>query len=451
MSSKRTNGPNARGAALKILCRLQNEKGSLTPLMEEHFAHLSPVDRGLGSKLIMGILRNMGRLDSILASYSKHPLAKMKNTTLMALRLGVYQLVFLDRIPPAAAVNETVKALKNQRQPQWLVNFVNGVLRKISSNIEELRKNIAKGEDYPYSHPTWMVDRWTRYFGEQECRKICSANNREQPLCLRVNTGRTSRDRLRQMFHDARIDTEAGRYAPDALVVLTNIGSPTLLPGYGEGLFQVQGEAAQLASLLPGPFRDDKKYLDACAGLGGKTCHLAQLVGETGRLWAVEPDKHRFSLLGENLSRMVGEQRVETINLPLEEFALATTLTFDSILLDVPCSGTGVIGKHPEIRYNRTEPELKGYHETQLKLLRCASTLLTKGGILVYATCSLEPEENEEVIAEFLAETPGFAMTPCSDFLPSGAKDLVDSTGFFRSNQAMGLEGFFAARLQKIS
>ncbi|MDH3347876.1 MAG: 16S rRNA (cytosine(967)-C(5))-methyltransferase RsmB [Desulfobulbaceae bacterium] len=449
MSKKKPSSPNARTAALKTLCQWAEQKKTISPIMDKLLEPLPANDRRLCGKLIMGTLRNMGQLDHIITGYSKHPLAKMKITTLMALRLAVFQLLFLDRIPPSAAVNETVLSLKAQRQPQWLLNFVNGVLRRISSEIDIIRAQKTIADDYDFNHPSWMVTRWNRYFGQQLSKEICLANNQEPKLCLRVNTKKISQIELQNIFIDSQIETKKGSFAPDALIIYSNIGSPTLLPGFKDSLFQVQGEAAQLASFLMGPFTGNKTYLDGCAGLGGKTSHLIQLIKNVS-LTAIEPDSYRFKLLKENLTKTPNGNSVETVNLPLEEFANSTSKQFDAILLDAPCSGTGVIGKHPEIRWNRQESDLKRYQSEQLKLLQVASSLLNEGGIIVYATCSLEPEENEEVIERFLTDAPQFITTPCHDYLPSKAKDLVDEKGFFRSNQGLGLEGFFAARLQKI-
>jgi 16S rRNA (cytosine967-C5)-methyltransferase len=221
----------------------------------------------------------------------------------------------------------------------------------------------------------------------------------------------------------------------------------TNLPGFREGVFQVQDQAARLACDLLGPFHQQGHYLDACAGLGGKTCVLASLLPKDTSLIALEPDQRRYRLLEENLQRQGLAERVTTVQQELQAFPGGEDCFFAGILVDAPCSGTGVIRKHPDIRWNRQPEDLVAYQEKQLELLRTAADMVRPGGVLVYATCSLEPEENQEVVEQFLASAAAFALTECRDFLPAPAASLVDGKGCFAPLPTEEIEGFFAARL----
>jgi len=398
----------------------------------------------------MGVLREQEYLDIIVSRFSKTKLAKMKPLTLAALRIGIVQICCLERIPDSAAVNETVKALKKMGQPTWLCSFVNGTLRNIARNKESLPgpDKAGPGETPVLNHPVWLTERWQKRFGSEQMQAICRVNNLEPALCLQINCTRTDREALAAQFGEQGITSTPGSFAPDSLILHEQRGAVTNLPGFIDGLFQVQDQAARLACELLGPFTEQGRYLDGCAGLGGKTCILAALLPQESSLFAVDPDQRRFRLLKENLQRQGLAERVETVQQQLEEFVeTKKEALFDGILIDAPCTGTGVIRKHPDIRWNRQPEDFVASQEKQLELLRIAAALVKPGGVLVYATCSLEPEENQEVIEQFLAANDAFALTDCRDFLPEAAASLVDAKGFFAPLPTEEIEGFFAARL----
>ncbi len=418
-----------------------------------HNADLKNEERQLAVMLVMEVLRRQEYLDSIISRFSKTKLSKMKPLTLTALRVGVVQICFLERIPDSAAVNETVKALKKMRQPSWLLSFVNGTLRSIARQKETLSDpaTVAPDNTPVLNHPVWLTDRWKNQFGLERMREICRINNLEAELCLRVNPARTSREKLAKLFAKQGITSSPGKYAPDSLVLHDQRGAVTNLPGFAEGLFQVQDQAAQLVCQLISPFREQGRYLDGCAGLGGKTCAIASCLPSEASLYAVDPDQRRIHLLGENLQRQQLAERVIILHQDLEEFAASEQPPFDGILIDAPCSGTGVISKHPDIRWNRQPEDFAAYQEKQLGLLRTAADLLEPGGVLVYVTCSLEPEESQQVVEAFLNADSAFKLTDCRDFLPESASSLVDEKGFFAPLPTEEIEGFFAARLVRTS
>lgn len=437
---------NSRAIAMDTLLAWEQSQEPLDQVLETMLSGSAvddPRDRQLVMALVYGVVRWQGYLDAIIQKFSSHPLGGMKPLTLAALRVGLYQLVFLDRIPESAAINETVQALKSARQPKWLTGFVNGVLRAM---VRQRAALPAPDEAAAVlSHPAWLVARWQALFGPARTRLICGINNTMPVLVVRVNSRRISVDDWLTLLREKGIACERGLFAQEAVRIDNFQGSITALPGYEQGFFVVQDEAAQMVTQLLAPFAGGR-YLDACAGLGGKALHLAQLLPEGGRVVAVEPSQKRQALLKDNLRRLGGPE-VEINGTTLQEFAGQRQGAFAGVLVDAPCSGLGVIRRQPDIRWQRSFAALQGYQEKQLALLAAAAGLAEKGGVLVYATCSIDPRENDEVIAAFLSEHPEFSITPAQEYLPDAARGLCDGTGFLKTTPEQGLDGFFAARM----
>lgn len=447
---------NARSRALLILRRWENEGVPLDLVMAEAMRQpfAEPRDLQFCRALVCGVVCWRGYLDALLARLSSHPVKQMKPLTRQALLCGIYQLLFMDRVPASAAINETVKLLSEAGQPRWLTGFVNGILRRVSRELSTLaRPGEPAGADDGwayhdlFSHPQWLYERWVGRYGEAGALALCRANNAEAALTLRT-AGLVERDDLLMKLRAAGVVAEAGRFAPMAVVLPGYRGSIPSLPGYEEGWFQVQDEAAQLVVPLLGAV-EEGRWLDACAGLGGKTTQLAELAGSEARLVAVEPEARRFELLGANLTRLKVKSAVETLLGSIADLAAGGGRQFQGILVDAPCSGLGVIRRHPDIRWNRREVDLPRYQAGQLALLDQSAALLVPGGVLVYATCSTEPEENERVVEDFLSGHPDFRVEGCREFLPVAAQDFVGGDGFFRTRPDQGLDGFFAARLRR--
>ena len=407
-------------------------------------------ERNLAMQLVYGVLRNRRYLDRILQLLSTTPLAKIDPFIHQVLAVGLYQLFFLQRIPHSAAVHEMVECCKAGGIPKRLGGFVNGILRQSIRQKETLVTQAALEEtgEPVVNHPEWLVTRWRTHFGSDEALRICAANNREPLLVLRTNTTKTSQKDFCKILTDADIDVLPGNYAEEAVVLPEYQGAITAIPGYTDGLFQVQDEAAQLATGLLAPFRPGGRYLDGCAGLGGKTTHLLELTAGHGlEIHAIEPDAHRIQKLRENLQRL-GTGTPVIHEKTLQEFTLGDLPPFDGILIDAPCSGTGVTGRHPDIRWNRRPEDLLRYQQEQLAILAHSAKLLAPGGVLVYATCSLEPEENQEVIKGVLAAHPFLQLTDCTVQLPKAAHHFVTDFCFAPHPDAT-IDGFFAARMQR--
>jgi len=448
---------NARSRALLILNRWEKEGVPLdlvvAEVLRQPFA--DPRDLQFCRALVYGVVCWRGYLDALLARLSSHPLAKMKPLTLQALRCGLYQLVAMDRVPASAAINETIRLLNEAGQPKWLTGFVNGILRRVSRELADLQRPgeidavKSAGMSMPdlLSHPRWLYDRWVGRFGKEVALALCRADNGGAELTLRAAT-KVGREALLEKLQAAGITAEAGCFAATAVILPGYRGPITALPGFDEGWFQVQDEAAQLVVPLLGELSEGI-WLDGCAGLGGKTTQLAELAGAGVKVVAVEPEARRFALLGANLQRLGQGAAVETFPGTIADLAAAGGRQFQGILVDAPCSGLGVIRRHPDIRWNRKESELARYQSGQLALLEQSAVLLAPGGVLVYATCSTEPEENEQVMELFLADHQDFKVEGCADYLPVTARNFVGGDGFFRTRPDQGVDGFFAARFRR--
>ncbi len=450
-SLPRSPSKTARFAAIETLCRLKRNPLPVPLLFEELAEECSLIgqDRHLAMNLIYGVLRQRQYLDNCLGLFCRQPLKKLHPFVHQALAVGLYQLLFLDRIPESAAVNETVNALKVVRLPERLQGFVNGVLRAGIRGRHRIPAPVSPdAAGMPVlNHPVWMTDRWERHFGRQEMLRICACNNTQPPLVLRVNSLAITRDEFCARLQKEEIAAHARTHAPDAVILPGYHGPVQDLPGFTEGFFQVQDESAQLVSLLLAPFTQGGHLLDGCAGLGGKTSHILELTADVqATVTAVEPDPRRLTQLRENLTRLHPQKSVQIHHGTLLDFSKICPTRFDAILIDAPCSGTGVIRRHPDIRWNRQAADLPGYRKTQRQLLDLAAVLLLPGGVLVYATCSLEPEENSEVVTGFLKEHPEFNLSDCAPFLPVPARQSVDN-GFFQPHPTESADGFFAARL----
>lgn len=444
---------NPRHLAITILCQRQ-ETGQPVDLIRDNILKkamlASTKDTQLVTALVYGVLRWQRYLDAILQDFSSHPVRKMKNLTLQALRVGLFQLCFMDKIPPSAAVNETIKALSDSRQPKWLTGFVNGLLRNIVRQTDTRPSPRDKNSMPPavrLSHPDWLYQRWLARYGEDATTRICTANNQQAALVLRVNTKLMPRENFISVLEKSGIAGLPGIYCPEAVVLPDYRGDIACLPGYAEGKFMVQDQGAQLISLMLAPVPPGR-CLDACAGLGGKTVHLAQLMPDGSQVVAIEPNPMRFNLLQENVHRMGFADRVCSRQTTLAEFQDKAGGLFTAILVDAPCSGLGVIRRHPDIRWNRSPDDLQRYQAEQLKLLTQAAALLAPGGLLVYATCSIEPEENEEAVALFLETRPDCKISRPS-LLPVHARELINEKGLLQMLPDSSHDGFFAARFVK--
>lgn len=420
-----------RGAAAQVLQRVLIHGQSLSEAQDpEARRRLGAADGALLQELCYGVCRWYGRLDAIAGRLLDRPMKRKDGDVQMLLLLGLYQLIE-TRIPPHAAVAATAEAARGLGKP-WAVGLINAVLRRFQREQAALLPQVDRDAAVASAHPAWLVRR-LRQGWPQHWQDILAANNLRPPLTLRVNRRLAEPADYLQRLAATGIAASPVPWASDAVVLEQPVPVETL-PGFSDGLASVQDAAAQLAAdFLDVP--TGARVLDACAAPGGKACHLLERYPGLGELVALDLSPERLTRVGQNLKRL--NLRAELI----QGDAAAPDgwwdgQAFERILLDAPCSGTGVIRRHPDIKWLRREADLAALAETQGRLLRGLWPLLVPGGKLVYATCSVMPEENERVLERFLAEhadaravppraegSPGLALTVGLQLLPGGASD----------------------------
>jgi 16S rRNA (cytosine967-C5)-methyltransferase len=444
---------NPRRAAFDILLRINKERSFADILIDHELSKdiIKGADRGLLTELVYGVLRRQGTLDHIIGQFSKQRPEKLELYVLLLLRLGLYQAFFLDRVPVSAAVNETVNLAK-ELAPR-ASGFINAVLR----NADRGRDGITypDREETPaqylaarYSHPAWLTAQWCKQLGMDQAEALAAAMAEPPPITVRTNTLRITRDRLMERLGAEGINCTATAWSPDG-IRLNHSGAVTRLPSFAEGLFTVQDESSQLAPLFLSPGKGEK-VLDACAAPGGKTTQIAQLMGDSGEIFACDVSNKKLRLIRETCDRL-GIASVRTFTMDATEPSNAIKdVTFRRILVDAPCSGLGVIRRNPEGKWWKSPADLPQLARTQLAILENLCGYLEADGSLLYATCSTSPEENEEVIDAFLSRHPEFQAEDLRELFPAYAPLFTDR-GFFRSwPHRDGMDGFFAARLKKI-
>jgi len=395
----------ARAAALDILLRIERQDAYASELLHSgQYSKLSLADHALTTELVMGVLRWRSRLDQEIRRFSAKRVDKLDLEVLTALRLGAYQLMFLDRVPERAAVHESVELVKRARK-RSAVPFANAVLRKLAAStddsagrdhkVEEITPGSAAELSQALAHPLWLVERWAREFGFDRAEEICRYGQHAPETAVRlVDPQAEALAELRQNG----IDLVPGRLLTSARRVRS--GNISSTAAYAEGRVAIQDEASQLVGLLVGR---GSRILDCCAAPGGKTRVLAERNPEAG-IVALELHPHRARLL----RKLVPAKNVEVIHSDLHEFT--SSVLFDRVLVDVPCSGTGTLAHNPEIKWRLKPEDLADLQQRQLSILRAAMLLVEAGGVLVYSSCSLEREENEEVLEQALAAESSFRV-----------------------------------------
>ncbi len=392
----------AREAAFDILLRVEQRESYASELLHsERLATLSAKDRALCTELVMGTLRWRSRLDLAIAAVASQPLDKLDPEVLTSLRLGAYQLGFL-RLPARAAVNESVELVKRARH-RYSVPFANAVLRKLAEKPELIEPVLAPGpKTIPelaelYAHPLWLVERWAALYGLEPAEKICAAGQQVPVAALR----------LRGPDVEGELQREGVELVPGALLAAARRvahGDITHTRAFAAGKIIIQDEASQLVALLVGR---GERILDCCAAPGNKAAILAER-NPDGDVVATELHPHRAALMQQRLASLVN---VTVISADIME--LPVSGKFDRVLADVPCSGTGTLGHNPEIKWRLSAPELAELHVRQAGILAFALDRVRAGGRLVYSSCSLEPEENAEVVQEVLASDEAVQVLDC--------------------------------------
>ena len=447
----------SRRISLSVLNHMDDSNAFPQQLLHRAFeqeGRLIRQDRALATELVYGVLRWRSRLDWVISQLSTTPIQKIDPFVLNVLRLGLFQILFHSRIPPSAAVNDSVEMTK-AREPSWVVRFVNGVMRAAVRGAEDVplpddEKDPLQAIAIREAHPLWLVERWAKRFGMAETSQLCQANNRVPPVTVRANTLKVGRQQLMDALKTQVGHVTQTPFAPDGLLLTRLRHAIADLPSFKDGWFQVQDEAAQLITLLLDP-KPGETILDACAGYGGKTGHIAQLMKDRGRIKAMENRSRKLNQLKTSLRRL-GVSSVTAWHHDLSEsIPVAHLSTFDRILLDAPCSGLGVLRRNPDAKWRKTESDLTRLQTDQRRFLGCLAPLVKPGGHLVYAVCSLEPEEGEGVVQDFLKYETQFVIDrELLGVMDMDAGRLVDGSGYFRSfPHRQNMDGFFAVRLKR--
>jgi len=440
---------NAREISLKILLDVENEEAYSNLLLNSKLnnVELSDIDKAFITKLVYGVITYKRTLDYIISKLSKVKIKKISKPILNILRLGIYQVYYLDKIPNSATVNESVKLAKKYGH-QASANFVNALLRNVTNKDKhEFFKDIKNEKEelaIYYSYPDWIVELYVKQYGLERTKTILKVNEKELIDCIRVNTLKTTRDELLQALGNYSV--EKGRV--EDIIYTKDIKKLLVSEYFKNGLFTVQDEAPALVGHIIDP-KENEEILDICAAPGGKTTHLAQLANDKAKITAFELHEHRCKLIKDLCIRLgVNSIKVEQKDATIFDENLVEK--FDKIVVDVPCSGLGVIRRKPDIKWNTTEEDAKNLKEIQYKILTNASKYLKKGGILVYSTCTNNFDENEGIVNGFLDKNKEFQIANIYNIPQDFMEDVYNDGMLELLPDKNGCDGFFICKLTKV-
>ena len=436
----------SRKTALRVLiaCRTKDAWADAALKAQITRDGLSGPDAALCSRLVYGVLQNQMLLDFYLGAYCSQPVDHLQPPLSDILRLGAYQILFLDKVPDSAAVNESVNLAKLFKRGQ-AAGLVNAVLRKIAQHKNDLPaipdRDPERYLSIRYSHPKWLVKRLLPYLGREETEAFLAANNGIAPLTVQVNPLRTTQEELLEELTACGVQATPHSWVPDCLE-LSGTGDLTALKPFREGKFLVQDPAARLVSLIA-DVRPGQKVLDVCAAPGGKSFSCAFAMGNEGRILSCDLHENKLKRVREGAERL-GITCVETASADGRFFRPEWESAFDTVLVDAPCSGLGIIRKKPDTRYKKLD-DLFALPVIQAAILENVARYVRPGGTLVYSTCTILPTENEEVTTAFLAEHPDFSMASFS--LPQPVGETEGRLTLWP--QRHGTDGFYICRMTR--
>ncbi len=444
-----------RETALKILYEI-NKSGAYSNIalnknLEDN--KLSNLDRAFITELVYGNLKRKLTIDYIIDQFSSVKIKKLSPWILNILRLGVYQLVFMDKIPESAACNESVNLAKRYGHSASS-RYVNAVLRNVARSKGKLEypdknKDLTTYLSIKYSHPEWMVKSWLIRFGESFTEELLKSNNETAPLTVRINTLKTNREELQTELRKEGFETEPARYIKNALTI-NNPTSITKMEAFVKGLFQVQDESSMMVAQILDP-KPGELVIDVCSAPGGKATHLAELMQNKGEVVARDVHEHKIKLIKEASERLGIDIISSEVFDALEQDSNLSGKA-DRVLVDAPCTGLGIIRRKPDIKWTRSANDLTEIVKLQEKILKSSSSYVKPGGVLVYSTCTIEPKENEEQVNKFLQANREFELEDISEFIPEGLIKATAKEGYIQLyTNTDGVDGFFISKMRKRS
>lgn len=444
------SGLNARRLALNVLTDVR-EKGAYASLaLGERLraAHLSPEDRRLATGLVYGTLENQLQIDYALDRLMDHPTREPVQRDI--LRMGAYQILFLDRVPDSAAVDEAVK-LTRAMGMEAACGFINAVLRNLSRGKDEIAWPDREADPVAYlsvmgSMPRWLVDKLVAAYGPEEAGRVILYREEEHPVCVRPNLARLTDAGFEALLHEKGWRAERG-LAPHAWLIY-GAGDLAADADYRAGRFSIQGQSSMLAAEAL-EARPGMKVLDACAAPGGKSAYLCEQMQLTGRVYAWELHEKRAQLL-EGVRRRLGLDNLRISVRDALDFRPDLEGTLDGVLLDAPCAGLGVLSQKPDIKLRLKEEDIPAIVDTQGRLIDTVCRYVRPGGALVYSTCSLLPEENADRVRAFLQAHPNFTLEPLPTSFPEELRVRQTPCGLQLLGCRDGVEGFFIARMRRV-
>ena len=437
---------SARDTALRVLSAGRTASAWADASLKAQLRRdgLTGADAALATRIVYGVLQNRALLDFYLGAYCSQKLSRLQPPLADILRIGAYQILFLDKVPDRAAVNESVElAKKNGRGAAS--GLVNAVLRKLSLNKAQLpaipERDETQALSIRYSHPKWLVRRLLALLGREEAEAFLAADNAVAPLTVQVNTLRTTAAALTARLADAGVTAAAHPWVPDCLE-LTGSGDLTELDAFREGLFFVQDPAAKLVSLIAAPQKGGR-VIDVCAAPGGKSFGAAVAMGDEGEILACDLHENKLKRIEEGAARL-GLQSIQTFAADGTVFRPEWADSADTVLVDAPCSGLGIIRKKPDVRY-KSPDDLFTLTVAQAAILENAARYVRPGGVLLYSTCTILPEENGQVVDGFLAGHPDFSRETFA--LPAPVGEQPGELTLWPHRH--GTDGFYICRLRR--
>lgn len=452
MNRKKITPKNARESALQALLRYECDKAYLNLALPPLLKKLSVEDRALAVQLSAGTVQRLNTLDWALSVYLDKDLNSLTPPIRNILRLGLYQLFYLQRIPDYAVVDQAVR-LAHRYGHRGTAGLVNALLRKLAGQYDNLPwpdkdKNPVDYLAFKESFPRWLVKRILDHFGPLEAAQWCAANNRKPHLSIRPNRLKTDRDRLAEKLEHEGYSVLDHRGLVPGLLYLAHGQNPAASNAFREGLFTIQGASSSLVPPLLAP-RPGETIIDLCSAPGGKTTHLAELIEDCGTVYAVEINSNRLELVKKAAARL-GLKSIIPFQADGTTIDSSNLKPPDAVLVDAPCSGLGVVRRLPEIKWRRQESDLPGLQNKQLQLLNAAARILPPGGKLLYSVCSTMREETSEVLETFSSANGNFVLQDILPQLPPLLQEeQVKEKGIYLYPHSHNLDGFFIALWRK--